>query len=113
MCSSDLVTALKAFFKEGFVMPSPVVASNDGLSLLPYTGADAGQMTVGSELNKLAHNVALGRDIAGVHWRSDAEQSLLLGEQVAISILADQRHTFNEPFNGFTFTKFDGTTITV
>jgi len=37
----------------------------------------------------------------------------LLGEQVAISILADQRHSFNEPFSGFTFTKFDGTTITV
>jgi len=107
------VTALKAFFKEGFVMPSPVVASDDGLSLLPYTGADAGQMSAGGELNKLAHNIALGRDMAGVHWRSDAEQSLLLGEQVAISILADQRHSFNEPFSGFTFTKFDGTTITV
>jgi hypothetical protein len=27
--------------------------------------------------------------------------------------LRDQRPTYNEPFNGFTFTKFDGTTITV
>ena len=107
------VTALKAFFDESHVISKPVVASDDGQSLLPYTGSDAGQITVGGELNKLANNVALGRDVAGVHWRSDAEQGLLLGEAVAISILRDQRSTCNEPFSGFTFTKFDGTTITV
>jgi hypothetical protein len=107
------VTALKAFFNESFVIPKPVVASDDGQSLVSYSGSDAGQITVGGELDKLANNVALGRDVAGVHWRSDAEQALLLGEAVAISILRDQRSTFNEPFSGFTFTKFDGTTITV
>ena len=107
------VTALKAFFNESFVIPNPVVASDDGKSLLPYTGSDAGQITVGGELNKLANNVALGRDLAGVHWRSDAEQALLLGEAVAIGILRDQRSTYNEPFGGFTFTRFDGATITV
>jgi hypothetical protein len=107
------VTALKAFFNESFVLPNPVVASDDGQSLLPYTGSDAGQITLGGELNKLANNVALGRDMAGVHWRSDAEQALLLGEAVTISILRDQRSTYNEPFDGFTFTKFDGSTITV
>lgn len=107
------VTALKAFFNESFVIASPVVASDDGQSLVAYTGSDAGQITVGGELNKLANNVALGRDMAGVHWRSDALQGLLLGEKVAISILRDQRHTYNEPFSGFTFTKFSGNTITV
>jgi hypothetical protein len=107
------VTVLKAYFNESFVLPSPVVASDDGQSLLPYTGADAGQITVGGELNKLADNVALGRNMAAVHWRSDAEQALLLGEALAISVLRDQRPIYNEPFSGFTFTKFDGTTITV
>jgi hypothetical protein len=107
------VTALKAFFDESFVIPNPMVASDDGQSLLPYTGSDAGQITVGGELNKLANNVALGRDMAGVHWRSDAEQALLLGEKVTISILRDQRHTYNEPFSGFTFTRFNGNPITV
>jgi hypothetical protein len=107
------VTALKAFFNETFVLPNPVVASDDGQTLLPYAGADAGQITVGGELNKLADNVALGRDMAAVHWRSDAQQALLLGEAVTISILRDQRPTYNEPFGGFTFTKFDGKTITV
>jgi len=104
------VTALKAFFNESFVMPNPVVASDDGQSLLPYSGPD---LTVGNELNKLANNIALGRDIEGVHWRSDAAEALLLGEKVAISVLHDQRRNFNEPFAGFTFTKFDGSTITV
>jgi hypothetical protein len=107
------VTVLKAFFDENFVIPNPMVASDDGQSLLPYTGSDAGKITVGGELNKLANNVALGREMAAVHWRSDAWQSLLLGEAVAISILRDQRSTFNEPFEGFTFHKFDGTEITV
>jgi hypothetical protein len=107
------VTALKAFFNESFMLSNPVVASHDGQTLLPYQGSDAGQITVGGELNKLANNVALGRDMAGVHWRSDAEQALLLGEAVTISILRDQRPTYNEPFSGFTFTKFDGTTIAV
>lgn len=107
------VTVLKAFFDESFVIANPMVAADDGQSLLPYTGSDAGEITVGGELNKVANNVALGRDMAAVHWRSDGFQSLLLGEAVAISILRDQRTTFNEPFDGFTFSKFDGTKITV
>jgi hypothetical protein len=107
------VTVLKAFFDESFVIPNPVVASDDGQSLIPYTGSDAGQLTVGGELNKLANNVALGRDMAGVHWRSDAREALLLGEKVAISILRDQHPTYNERFLGFTFTRFNGVTITV
>ena len=104
------VTILKAWFDESFVIPDPVVASTDGLSLLPYSGA---LLTVGGELNKLASNVATGRNLAGVHWRSDARESLLLGEAVAISVLKDQRLLCNEHFDGFTLTKFDGSTVTV
>ena len=89
-------------------MPSP-----DGLSLLSYTGPDPGQITLTGKLNKLASNIAQARNIAGLHWRSDATQAILLGDGVAISILRDQRHTYNEAFTGFTFTKFDGTTITI
>jgi len=75
--------------------------------------SDAGDLTVGGELNKIASNVALGRDTAGVHWRSDANESLKLGEQIAIGILRDQRTCYNEAFDGFSLTKFDGTTIIV
>jgi hypothetical protein len=106
-------TIVKAFFDENWVVPNPVVASDDGLSLVPYTGSDANQMTLGGEMNKIAANVAIGRNHAGVHWRSDYAESLLLGEAVAISVLRDGRKCYNETFNGFTFTKFDGTQITV
>jgi len=106
-------TIVKAFFDESWVIPNPVVASDDGLSLVPYTGADAGQLTVGGEMNKIAANIAIGRNHAAVHWRSDYEVSLRLGEQIAISILRDQRRTYSESFAGFVFTSFDGEKITV
>jgi hypothetical protein len=107
------VTILKALFDESYVLPNPVVPSADGLSLVPYIGADAGRLTVGGELNKVASNVAIGRNIAGVHWRSDYTESLKLGEQIAISVLRDQRMTYGEDFEGFTFTRFNATKITV
>jgi hypothetical protein len=100
------VTVLKAMFDEDFVIPNPVVPNDDGSDHLPYTGE---ALTVGGELNKLAANIAFGRNVAGVHWRSDGTESLKLGEQVAIKLLQDLRLTFNESFGGFRFTKFDGT----
>jgi hypothetical protein len=111
------VTILKAWFNESTRLVdiglTPQEPTDDGLSLLPYLGADAGDLTVGGELNKIASNVALGRNAAGVHWRSDASESLKLGEQIAIDILKEQRACYNEPFSGFSLTKFDGTQITV
>src|SRR5262245_57490289 len=86
------VTILKALFDESFEIPDPVVPNYDGTSLRPWRG---GPLTVGGELNKLASNVATGRNIAGVHWRSDAAESLRLGEKVAIAILKDHKTTFN------------------
>jgi hypothetical protein len=104
------VTILKAWFDEDYVIPNSVVPTPDGLSLLPYIGAP---LTVAGELNKLASNIATGRNIAGVHWRSDAAESLRLGEAVALGILRDQRLTYNEEFAGFSLTTFDGVSITV
>jgi hypothetical protein len=111
------VTILKAWFNESTKLIeiglTPVEPSPDGLSLGPYTRADAADLTVGGELNKIASNVALGRNTAGVHWRSDATESMKLGEQVAINLLREARSCYNEKFNGFSLTKFDGTTVTV
>lgn len=104
------VTILKALFDGSAVIPNPMVPTADGSALVPFVGP---ALTVEGELNKIASNVSQGRNIAGVHWRTDATESNLLGEAVAISVLRDQRATYNEPFNGFTFNKFDGTTITV
>jgi len=68
----------------------------------------AKQLTIGGELNKLASNVSLGRNIAGVHWRSDHAESLKLGERVALALLRETVNSFNEHVS-FTVTKFDGT----
>ncbi len=103
-------TILKAFFNEDAVLANPVEADADGLALLPYSGAP---LTVGGELNKLASNISLGRDAAGVHWRSDGVEGMRLGERVALSILRDFRDTYAEDFDGFSLTRLDGTTVTI
>jgi hypothetical protein len=110
------VTMLKALFDDSQLIKNPVVPNpaDGGQTLIPYV-APQGEppMTVGGELNKVVSNVSQGRNMAGVHWRSDATASNQLGEAATISMLYDMKRTFNEPFSGFTLTKFDGTTITV
>jgi hypothetical protein len=107
------ITVLKFFFDGNFVIPNPVVPTDDGLSLVPYTGSDAGQLTVNGELNKLGQNVSFGHGVhAGIHWRSDTDTSLRLGEAVALSYLHDKARTYNEPFT-VQLTKFDGTIATI
>ena len=104
-------TLIKAYFDERYVIPNAVVVDPaDPTKLLPFTG---GELTVGGEVNKLALNYTFGRVTSGIHWRSDSAAGLALGEQIAISILRDERLTFVEPFEGFTFTRFDGTKITI
>jgi hypothetical protein len=106
-------TVLKFFYDGNFVLPNPVVPTSDGLSLVPYTGADASQLTVNAELNKLGHNVTFGHGIhAGIHWRSDSDTSLLFGEAVAINFLRNKARMYNEPFT-VQLTKFDGSTVTI
>ena len=77
----------------------------DGLSLVPYTGP---ALTVEGELNKIASNVATGRNIAGVHWRSDYTESLPFGEAIAIGLLQEMSLGFNEDDGFFELTKFEG-----
>jgi hypothetical protein len=110
-------TIVKAWFNDlapltsisGFTIMQP---SEDGLTLVPYEGSDANQLTIGGEMNKLAANIAIGRNHAAVHWRHDYQDSLPLGEAVAISLLNDMAHNWNENFEGFSFTKFNGTRVT-
>ena len=103
-------TVLKAFFRNSFVIPNPVVPSADGLSLLPYTGPP---LTVEGELNKLASNDGLGRDWAGIHWRTDIIEGMKQGEEVAIHVMRDLFSTYTEEWGGCTFNRFDGTPYTV
>ena len=95
------------------MLPDPVAPASDGLSLAPYAGSDAANLTVNGELNKLAHNITFGHGIhAGIHWRSDSDISMLLGEAVALNFLQHKARMYNEPFT-VQITKFDGTTATI
>lgn len=104
------VTMMKAYLKEDFAIPNPIVAERSGQSVQPVTGVT---LTIGNELNKLAWNIALARNFGGVHYRSDAREGILLGEQVAIRLMQDLKTLYNEPFSGFSLKKFDGTTVTI
>jgi hypothetical protein len=111
------ITAIK-FFYDGTQKIQPlltaagrnvVVPSDDGLTLTPYAGADGASLDINGELSKLAFNISLGHGIhAGIHFRSSSFWSILLGEQIALSILNDRAKSYDEPFT-ITITKFDGT----
>ena len=47
-------------------------------------------LTLEGELNKLAANISIGRNMAGVHYYSDYFDSLRMGEEIAIGMLEDQ-----------------------
>jgi hypothetical protein len=71
---------------------------------------------VGHELDKLASNIALARDFAGVHFRRDGEDGIRLGEEIAIRYLQDHARTYREEFrtcDGFKLTKRNGTRICI
>lgn len=104
------IAVLKAWFNEDAEFPDPVMPNADGTELVPYEGPP---LTIGGELNKLCHNLSWGRDMSGVHWRSDNDGGNLVGENVAIRILKEDRLTYPERFGGFTLHRFDGTTITI
>ena len=104
-------TLLKAFFDESRVIADPVQPDPlDPTRLVPYSGP---KLTIGGELNKLAVNFGFGRNWSGIHWRSDAAASMALGEEVAIGLLRDERTTLREAFDGFSFTRFDGSRVTI
>lgn len=107
------VTILKAWFDESFELPAPEVP-DPGSGFTTRTPVPAGTppLTVGGELNKLAGNISLARNAAGVHWRTDYTESVRLGEEIAIGILQEQKLTYNESSH-LSLTKFDGTTIVI
>lgn len=69
-------------------------------------------LTVEGELNKLASNISIGRNWAGVHYFSDYIESLRMGEQIAIGILEEQKLTYGENFS-MTVPLFDGGSIRI
>lgn len=113
------VTMLKAFFNttdaDGNALPWPseltpmqgVLTSDTQNPSQLEPAADIAGMTLNGELNKLAANISIGRNMAGVHYYTDYYESLRMGERIATGILIEQMKQYNEPVE-FSFESFDG-----
>lgn len=111
-------TVVKAFMDDTALFKdylTPMIPDpNDPTQLIPLADGSQNLLTVGGELEKLASNIALGRDFAGVHYRSDGDYGVALGEQVAIAFLMDLAATYAEQeFTGFELTRRDGVRIRI
>ncbi len=121
------VTILKAFFdhahpltlagykededNENVKIYQAFVPSDNGVSLERVSVGNQ-PLTVEGELNKLASNIAIGRDWAGVHFFSDYLESIRMGEEIAIGILEEQKLTYGENFS-MTVPLYDGGTVRI
>ncbi|MEM6470559.1 MAG: vanadium-dependent haloperoxidase [Planctomycetota bacterium] len=113
------VTMLKAFFEMYTESDSGIertlgaayVPTEDGkeLTKAPKTKKP---LTIQGELDKLAANISIGRNMAGVHYYSDYYDSIRMGERVAVGILLEQAPTYGEAIE-MTFKSFDGDLITI
>ena len=98
------VTILKAFFNHTRKLKlsgdeeRSFVPNDDGSALQTVTVNSS--LTVEGELNKLASNISIGRNWAGVHYYSDYVESIKLGEKIAIALLCEQHLTYDEAMNG-------------
>jgi hypothetical protein len=118
------VTILKAYFDTGTVfavdgntMPAfrrpkpgdkPIAYVPDATGANLVASYDGPFLTLEGELNKLAANISIGRNMAGVHYYSDYYDSLRMGEEIAIGILEEQALGYpTDPFV-LTVPTFDG-----
>jgi len=78
----------------------PFAAPSDALTEFVETPTEAQPLlTLEGELNKLAANISIGRDMAGVHFFTDYYDSLRMGEKIALTILEEQALTYlTDPF---------------
>ena len=116
------VTMLKAFFEmfdydsgcETLRIFKPgdddyYVPNRNGTKL---EGKNDCKLTIQGELNKLAANISIGRNMAGVHYYSDYYDSLRMGERVAVGIMMEQAPAYGELME-VTFDSFDGDRICI
>ena len=80
-------------------------------NLVPYTPSQF--LTLEGELNKLAANISIGRNMAGVHYFTDYYDSLRMGEEIALGILEEQALTYlTDPFV-LSVPTFDGDVVRI
>lgn len=122
------VTVLKAFFDTGTAFYDNAdggvfkhgEAGDDPIGYLSKVNgtqldkeAQDCPLTLEGELNKLAANISIGRNMAGVHYFSDYYDSLRMGEEIAIGMLEEQALCYpTDPFV-MSLPTFDGETIRI
>lgn len=125
------VTILKAFFNHELYFNYEQVGTSGNYSLSftdnPIEGAfqaindgtqlnmvDSPALTIEGELNKVAANISIGRDWAGVHYYTDYVQSMLMGEEIALGLLQEQSLTYQAADDlSMTLPKFDGSSVLI
>lgn len=104
--SGAAATILKAFFNND-TMIDAVEPSLNGrfLRSLPY------RLNVAHEIDKLASNIATFRNAAGIHYRSDMDRGIELGEQIALSFLKEEVKRY--PGARYVIRKRNGEVVTI
>jgi hypothetical protein len=116
------VTVLKAFFDtfttaqgwddkllSALQMTSVFEPTEDGMALCPV---DCDPLTLTGELDKLAANISIGRNMAGVHFYTDYFDSLRMGERIAVGMLEERLLSYQEPVS-MRLRSFDGDRMTL
>ncbi|MEM9062615.1 MAG: vanadium-dependent haloperoxidase [Pseudomonadota bacterium] len=70
-------------------------------------------LTLEGELNKLAANISIGRNMAGVHYFSDYYDSLRMGEEIAIGMLQEQAVCYPTDDFVLSIPTFDGEIVRI
>lgn len=70
-------------------------------------------LTLEGELNKLAANISIGRNMGGVHYFTDYFDSVRMGEEIAIGILEEQALCYSRDPFVLSLTTFDGDTLRI
>ena len=101
-----VVTILKAFFDTDFEFDA-YGPNKDGSALVPL----GYKVKVGDELDKVASNVGMFRNVGGIHYRSDM-LGIYLGEEVAIDLLEEAADRYDYPVK-FEFEKRNGEEVKI
>jgi hypothetical protein len=122
------VTILKAFFDTSSVLvkrkddvlfshikngDTPVAYVPDNTMKALTDVNDGTFLTLEGELNKLAANISIGRNMAGVHFFSDYHGSLRMGEEIALGLLEEQALGYTTDRFVLSVPTFDGDVRTI
>ena len=111
-----MVTIMKAWFNCDWLIPA-VVPDLTGDNLVMYklkndNSNSIQYLRIEDELDKIVTNCSHSRNMAGIHYQSDSEVGILIGEQAAISVLQDEVNKYSDNI-AFRFRRRSGEVVTI